>query len=300
MTSTAADIRAPGKMPAGPTPRSVPSPANAMVPHPYRVRQVHRETHDTFTLDLEPEDGGSIPPFAPGQFNMLYLFGVGEVPISISGDPTSPRMLMHTTREVGTVTRKMRQLKRGDAIGVRGPFGTHWPVEQVEGSDVVIVCGGIGLAPLRPALSQILARRDRFGKVVLLYGTRSPNDILFKRELQRWRAHFDLDVFVTVDRAIGSWRGNVGVVTSLIPKAPFDPTSAIALVCGPEVMMRFTVAELRQRGVGPESIYVSMERNMKCGVGCCGHCQFGPDLVCRDGPVFRFDHLEPLFGTWEV
>ncbi len=278
---------------------SSPPKHDGMVPQTYQVRQVHRETHDTFTLDLEPEDG-NVPAFAPGQFNMLYLFGVGEVPISISGDPTTPRVLMHTTREVGSVTRVMHNLKRGDTLGVRGPFGTAWPVDQAEGSDIVIVCGGIGLAPLRPALYKILAQRDKFGKVVLLYGTRSPNDILFKRELQRWRAHFDLDIYVTVDRAIANWRGNVGVVTTLIPKAPFDPLSTIAMVCGPEVMMRFTVSELRKRGVKSDRIYVSMERNMKCGIGCCGHCQFGPDLVCRDGPVFRFDRLEPLFGTWEV
>ena len=278
---------------------SSPPKHDVMVPQTYHVRQVHRETHDTFTLDLEPESG-NVPAFAPGQFNMLYLFGVGEVPISISGDPTTPRVLMHTTREVGSVTRVMHNLKRGDTLGVRGPFGTAWPVDEAEGSDIVIVCGGIGLAPLRPALYKILAQRDKFGKVVLLYGTRSPNDILFKRELQRWRAHFDLDIYVTVDRAIANWRGNVGVVTTLIPKAPFDPLSTIAMVCGPEVMMRFTVSELRKRGVKSDRIYVSMERNMKCGIGCCGHCQFGPDLVCRDGPVFRFDRLEPLFGTWEV
>ncbi|HEY3268724.1 MAG TPA: FAD/NAD(P)-binding protein [Armatimonadota bacterium] len=270
-----------------------------MIPRPYRVRQVHRETHDTFTLDLEPEDGRP-PSFAPGQFNMLYLFGIGEAPISISSDPGDPDALMHTTREVGAVTRAMRSLKRGDELGVRGPFGTHWPVSEAEGNDVVIVCGGIGLAPLRPALYQILARREKFGKVVLLYGTRSPNDILYKRELQRWRAHFDLEIFVTVDRAIGAWRGNVGVVTTLISKAPFDPLSTSAFVCGPEVMMRFTVPELLRRGVHATNIHLSMERNMKCGIGCCGHCQFGPDLVCRDGPVFRFDRVEPLFGTWEV
>ncbi|HEY3413778.1 MAG TPA: FAD/NAD(P)-binding protein [Armatimonadota bacterium] len=270
-----------------------------MLPHPYTVRQVHRETHDTFTLDLEPLDGDT-PPFAPGQFNMLYMYGVGEVPISISGNPADSRTLMHTTREVGSVTRVMRTLQRGDTLGVRGPFGTHWPVLDSEGSDVVIACGGIGLAPLRPALYQILAHREQFGKVVLLYGTRTPNDILFQREIQKWRAQFDLEIYVTVDRAMGNWRGNVGVVTTLIPKAPFDPINTVALVCGPEVMMRFTVQELRKRGVDERNIYLSMERNMKCGIGCCGHCQYGPDLVCRDGPVFRFDHLEPLFGAWEV
>lgn len=270
-----------------------------MLPRPYFVRHVHRETHDTFTLDLEPESG-TVPSFAPGQFNMLYLFGVGEVPISISGNPDETGRLMHTTREVGTVTRAMRQLKKGDVLGVRGPFGTAWPVEGAAGSDIVIVCGGIGLAPLRPALYRILSNREAYGKVVLLYGTRSPNDILFKRELQRWRAQFDLEIYVTVDRAIGSWHGNVGVVTTLIPKAPFDPLSTFAFVCGPEVMMRFTVSELLRRGVGVSSIYLSMERNMKCGIGHCGHCQFGPYLLCRQGPVLRFDGLQPLFGLVEV
>jgi NAD(P)H-flavin reductase len=264
------------------------------------VQQVRRETHDTFTLELEPMKGSAGSSFRAGQFNMLYVFGVGEIPISISSDPTNCDKLMHTTREVGTVTKAMGKLKRGDVIGVRGPFGTPWPIEQAEGVDVVIIAGGIGLAPLRSALYQLLAKRDRYEKIVLLYGTRTPNDILYRRELQRWRAQFDMEVYITVDRAIGGWRGNVGVVTSLIPRAPFDARSAIALVCGPEIMMRFTVLELERRGVPPHQIYISMERNMKCGIGICGHCQFGPSFVCKDGPVFRYDRVQHLFEKREI
>ncbi|MEJ5250738.1 MAG: FAD/NAD(P)-binding protein [Armatimonadota bacterium] len=271
-----------------------------MIPCPFRIRTVRRETQDTFTLELEPAGGSERFAFKPGQFNMLYVFGVGEIPISISGDPANAGVLMHTTREVGTVTKAMGRLKRGDIIGVRGPFGTPWPVQEAEGADVVIVAGGIGLAPLRPALYHMLAHRDRYEKIVLLYGARTPSDILYRRELQRWRAQFDLEVHITVDRAMSGWRGNVGVVTSLIPRAPFDPRSAVALVCGPEIMMRFTVLELQRRGVLPSQIYISMERNMKCGVGICGHCQLGHCFVCKDGPVFRYDRIEHLFERREI
>ena len=271
-----------------------------MLPHPYRVQRVRQETSDTFTVELEPESGTRELAFAPGQFNMLYAFGVGEVPISISGDPRRPAILVHTTREVGAVTRAMRKLKPGDSLGVRGPFGAGWPVIAARGADVVIVAGGIGLAPLRPALYQILAARKYYGKVVLLYGTRTPADILFRRKLQQWHSRFDLEVHVTVDRAMGSWQGNVGVVTSLIARAPFDPHSTVAMVCGPEIMMRFTVQELERRGVALENIYLSMERNMKCAVGLCGHCQFGPTFICKDGPVFRYDRLQALLAIREI
>jgi NAD(P)H-flavin reductase len=271
-----------------------------MLPNSYKVRQVRQETHDTFTLDIEPSNGHGPMSFEPGQFNMVYVYGVGEVPISISSDPTSHQSLQHTTREVGTVTKAMRGLKRGDVVGLRGPFGTHWPVEKMVGNDVVIVAGGIGLAPLRPALYHLIANREKYGRVVLLYGTRSPNDILYETELKQWRAEFDLEVYATVDRAIGNWRGNVGVVTTLIPRAPFDPLSSVALVCGPEVMMRFTVQELLRRGVEVGNIYVSMERNMKCAVGFCGHCQYGPTFVCKDGPVFKYDRIEEIMGKREI
>lgn len=275
-------------------------PTDPMAPTIYQVQARQKENSDTFTLALEPTNGVAIDGFAPGQFNMLYVFGVGEIPISISGDPKLPTPIIHTTRAVGTVTRAMNDLRPGDMLGVRGPFGTAWPVAQAAGRDVVIVCGGIGLAPLRPALYTLLAHRERYGKIVLLYGARTQEDMLYRRELTQWRARFDLDVYVTVDRATGRWRGNVGVVTALIPRAPFDPLQTTALVCGPEVMMRFTVQALQRRGVAAEQIYLSLERNMQCATGTCGHCQFGPHFICRDGPVFRFDTIAPFFGKAEV
>ena len=273
-----------------------------MRPVLYAIRQVRPETDDTFTMDLAPANGTSQMSFAAGQFNMVYVPGVGEIPISISGDPAQRGHLLHTTREVGTVTRAMRQRLVGDVLGIRGPFGTPWPVEQAAAGarDVVLVAGGIGLAPLRPVLYQLLAERHRYGKIVVLYGTRTPADLLFRREIEMWRARLDLDVFVTVDRATGRWHGNVGVVTTLIPKAPFDRTRTLAMICGPEVMMRFTAMKLEERGVPADQMYVSMERNMKCGIGLCGHCQYGPTFVCKDGPVFRYDTVKHLLAMREV
>ena len=271
-----------------------------MLPALFGIRRVRKETHDTFTLELEPANGTAEFSFKAGQFNMLYLFGVGEVPVSISGDPTDSSVLVHTIRSVGTVTKVMRTLKRGDFLGVRGPFGSHWPVVEAAGSDIVIVAGGIGLAPLRPALYHVLSQREKYGKVVLLYGTRTPDDILYRRELEQWRSRFDLDVAITVDRAPSGWRGNVGVVTSLIQKVSFDPLNTVAMVCGPEIMMRFTVQELQKRGIKAEDTYVSMERNMKCAVGFCGHCQYGPAFICKDGPVFAYDRIRDLFASREV
>jgi NAD(P)H-flavin reductase len=275
-------------------------PAAPMTPHPFVVQRALPETDDTFTLELAADRGFEPLAFRPGQFNMLYVFGVGEVPISISGDPATPQTLVHTTRVVGATTRAMRQLKRGDQLGVRGPFGTAWPVEEAEGQDVLFVAGGIGLAPLRPALYRVLSRRERYGRVVLLYGARTPDDILFRRELRNWRADFDLEVHVTVDRATREWRGNVGVVTALIPRVPFDPRNTVALTCGPEVMMRFTVLELQRRGVEPERVHVSLERNMKCAIGLCGHCQLGAEFVCRDGPVFPYARVRRLLDVREL
>jgi NAD(P)H-flavin reductase len=271
-----------------------------MLPALYRVLQVHREIPDTFTLELEASDGGGISPFACGQFNMLYVYGVGEIPISISGDPARLDPLVHTTRAVGAVSRAMCELKPGDMLGVRGPFGSHWPIERAEGKDVVIAAGGLGLAPLRSVMYYVLTHRERYGRVVLLYGARTPSDLLYRRELEHWRARFDMEVSVTVDHAAGAWRGSVGVVTKLIPRAPFDPQNSIAFVCGPEIMMRFTAAELQKRGVAPEHLYVSMERNMKCAVGLCGHCQFGPRFVCKDGPVFQYSAVRDWLLKGEI
>jgi NAD(P)H-flavin reductase len=274
--------------------------ADPMLPVPYRIRRVWRETEDTFTLDLNPTDGSRAFSFAPGQFNMLYVFGVGEVPISISGSPGDSPSIRHTTRAVGTVSKAMRALKSGDTIGVRGPYGSCWPLEEASGRDVVIVAGGIGLAPLRSALYEMMAHRDQYGRVTLLYGARTPEDILYGRELERWRDKFDLDCQVTVDRGPSGWRGIVGVVTKLISRATFDPASAVAMICGPEVMMRFAIMELHRLGMAADRIYLSMERNMKCAVGFCGRCQYGPMFICKDGPVFRFDRIAGIFRVAEI
>jgi NAD(P)H-flavin reductase len=274
--------------------------SDPMLPSPLCLQRVRKETHDTFTLELEPANGAGEFSFAAGQFNMLYALGVGEVPISISGDPAKPQTLVHTVRAVGTVTEALCKLKRGEVLGVRGPFGSHWPVEEAAGSDVLIVAGGIGLAPLRPALYYLLSNREEYGRIALVYGARTLQDMLYKSELERWRSHFDLEVKVTVDTAPTSYRGNVGVVTTLIPRVQFDPFHTVALVCGPEVMMRFTVRELEHRGVEPENIFISMERNMKCGIGFCGHCQFGSAFICKDGPVFCYAEIQPFFAKREV
>jgi NAD(P)H-flavin reductase len=268
------------------------------LPSAFRVRRVRKETVDTFTVEIEAVNGDQAFRFAPGQFNMLYAFGVGEIAISICGDPES-KSLMHTTRVVGAVTKALGKLKAGDTLGVRGPFGSNWPIEQVAGHDVVVVAGGIGLAPLRGALHFLLRSRRETRKVVLLYGVRTPQDILYRRDLERWK-NSGLQTYITVDRATSSWLGHVGVVTSLIPRAPFDPVNAVALVCGPEVMMRYTVLELQKRGVSEERIFLSMERNMKCAIGLCGHCQFGPEFICKDGPVFRYDRIKNWLGIREL
>jgi NAD(P)H-flavin reductase len=276
--------------------------ADPMLPIPYRIQRMRKEIHDTFTVDLTPVNYASEFSFVAGQFNMLYVFGVGEVPISISGDPTRPQTLIHTIRSVGTVTRAMEKMKRGDVIGVRGPYGAPWPVESAEGNDVLIVAGGIGLAPLRPSIYQILAYREKYGRVILLYGARTPGDLLYVDELEKWRGKldFDMDVYVTVDSTAGNWRGSVGFVTALIPRAQFDPNQTVVMMCGPEVMMRFTALELQKRGLAQENIYLSMERNMKCAIGFCGHCQFGPTFVCKDGPVYRYDLIQQWLAIREV
>ncbi len=275
-----------------------------MRPRPFRVARAIRETADVVTLELEAQTD---PPlsFKPGQFTMLYVFGVGEVPISISGDAHKPERLVQTIRKVGLVTEALCRLRKGDVVGVRGPFGSHWPLEQASGGDVVIVAGGIGLPPLRPAIYHILRHRQDYGRVYLLYGARTPADLLFPEELKRWQhtlshAPGASPVQVTVDRAEGDWDGVVGVVTSLIPGLRLDPNRTTALMVGPEVMMRFAISELRKRGIPEANLYLSMERNMKCAVGFCGHCQLGPQFVCKDGPVFAFPQVRDWMTRKEV
>jgi NAD(P)H-flavin reductase len=274
-------------------------PDDPLVPSIYRVARRHRELADTVTLEIVPASGAR-PPVASGQFNMLYAFGIGEVPISVSGDPANGGAFTHTIRAVGAVSQALVRLDAGATLGVRGPFGRGWPMEQAAGTDVAIVAGGLGLAPLRPAIYEIVANRHRYGRVAILYGCRAPREVLYRGELERWRRRLDIDVDVTVDHADTGWRGNVGVVTALISRATFDPRDATALVCGPEVMMRFSVRALQARGVPDERIYLSMERNMKCAVGLCGHCQFGPAFVCKDGPVMRYDAISRIVPVAEI
>jgi NAD(P)H-flavin reductase len=269
-----------------------------MMPARFRVADKRRETHDTWTLRLEPADE-PLPRFSPGQFAMLYSFGVGEVPISVSGELGGDE-LVHTIRAVGTVTEPLCRVEPGGFVGVRGPFGNTWPIEGAQGRDILIIAGGIGLAPLRPAIYHVLAERERYGRVVVAYGGRAAAELLYVDELEHWRGRFDVELGVTVDSAAGGWRGRVGVVTELIPRAEFEPGNTAAFVCGPEVMMRFTVAALRDAGVPGDSIHVSMERSMKCAVGHCGHCQLRESFICKDGAVFRSDLIEPLMRVREL
>lgn len=271
------------------------SAAGYFEPVPFSVERIVQETPDTFTLELRGDR-----PFAfdAGQFNMLYAWGIGEAAISISGDPGATDTLVHTVRAVGSVTNFLCRLHPGDTVLVRGPFGTPWPLDAAQGRDVVIVAGGIGLAPLRPVVHALRQRAADFGRVVVAYGARTPDDLLFSSELDEWRR--GARVSVIVDRADQSWRGETGVVTKLLAAAEFDANRAVAMICGPEIMMRFCARELALRGVEPARIYVSLERNMKCGVGVCGHCQLGPYLICRDGPVHRLDRVSRFLYVPEL
>ncbi len=238
--------------------------------------------------------------FQPGQFNMLYAFGTGESAISISGDPSEGSSgLIHTVRRVGYVTSALARLSPGDMVGVRGPFGSAWPMEDARGRDLIFMAGGIGLAPLRPAIYHALNHRADYGRIIILTGARTPEDALYLAEQETWREQDGVEGHLTVDRAETPWTHNVGVVTTLVPKACFDPANAVAMICGPEIMMRYSAMELRKSGLTDNRIYVTMERNMKCAVAFCGHCQLGPEFICKDGPVYRFDRIRFWFSQRE-
>ena len=271
--------------------------AASLCPAVVRVLRRRRETHDTWTLELEPPPGWS--SFEPGQFNMLYAFGSGEVPISISGDPSRSDVIVHTVRAVGAVTRAVVALRKDDVVGLRGPFGNGWPLAATAKEDVVIVSGGLGLVPLRPVLLALLAQAVRGRRVILIHGARTARDIVYKRDLERWR-RAGVEVELTVDRGDRSWTHHIGVVTTLLAAARIDATRSLALVCGPEVMMRFAIRELQRLGLADERIHVSLERNMQCAIGVCGHCQLGPKFVCTDGPVFRYDAVRALLHVPEL
>ncbi|MGA7987571.1 MAG: FAD/NAD(P)-binding protein [Candidatus Dormiibacterota bacterium] len=275
-----------------------PAARGPMTPVTHVVVDRRVETADVVTLLLEAKDGSRLR-YAAGQFNMLYAYAVGEVAISISANPVGDGPLAHTVRNVGSVSRALCGLQPGDSIGLRGPFGSDWGLDSAAGGDLVIVAGGIGLAPLRSVITQVISQRDRFGEVEIVIGTRTPEELAFKDEVSAWRARDDLSVHVTVDRATPGWRGTVGVVTSVLPRVHCDP-SAVAMICGPEVMMRFTALALLERGMQASNIRVSMERNMQCAVAQCGHCQLGSVFVCADGPVLTWDRVEPLLAVRQL
>ncbi len=272
-------------------------PAGAFVPLPFRVAGRRQDTVDTSTISLEPVGAGL--EVSPGQFVMVHAFGIGEVPISVSGLPEREGdPLVLTVRAVGAVSRAICAAEPGAVLGLRGPFGNGWPVAEASGGDIVVVAGGIGLAPLRPVVRRVLAQRIRYRDVSILYGARTPQDLLYTDELVGWGAQATVEV--TVDAAGTEWLGRVGVVPQLLARASFRPGAVTAFVCGPEVMMHFTVEALRERGVPDERIILSLERDMRCGVGLCGHCQLGPTLVCRDGPVYSQADVGRLLEVREL
>ncbi len=278
------------------------SPSGALsrvpsVPVPYRVVRRCPETADSATLKLAPA-GETLPPFVPGQFAMLCAFGIGEIPVSVAGLPVGEDALVHTVRTVGAVSDALYAMAPGATVGVRGPFGTGWDLGMAADRDVLVIAGGIGLAPLRPVVLDILGERERFGRLSVLIGARTPADLLYKLQTKVWSAA--ADVAVTVDRPAPGWSGSVGVVTRLLDRAVFRPANTVAYVCGPEPMIRATARQLVTRGVPARRIRVSLERNMRCGSAECGHCQLGPVLLCRDGPVIGWHRAEPLLTVPEL
>jgi len=278
-------------------------PADRMLPTGYRVVSRSVETRDSVTMTLVPasEPPMPLPRFTPGQFMMLYAHGVGEVAISVSGDPSrTDGTLVHTIRDVGAVSRALHDAPLGTIIGVRGPFGQGWNLPAGSDRDLVIVAGGVGLAPLRPVVLAALAAREKFRRLTLVVGARSPADILYRTELAAWQARTDLTVELTIDQPIAGWTGGVGFVTESLHRVDVDPEHTTALLCGPEPMMRFCARALTDHRVSPRDIQVSVERNMQCGVGACGHCQLGELLLCRDGPVVDYATAEPLLRVPEL
>ncbi len=279
------------------TPNAPGTVANPWRSHTAIIDSIHQEIESvaTYRLRLADPSVADRYRFQAGQFNMLYLPGCGESAISHSGPPSADgNHMVHTIRFVGRVTEAISKLRVGDRLGVRGPFGTAWPIEKCKGQDVIIIAGGIGMAPLRAALYGLMEDRSRFGRIVLLYGTRSPELLLYAGELESWTKH-RIEIQVTVDRATESWQGAVGVVPLLLDRlSGLRPDNTQVLMCGPEVMMHYCALSALKRNLRKESIWLSIERNMQCAVGLCGHCQLGPVFVCRQGPVFRYDSIENL------
>lgn len=262
----------------------------------YQVTRTQRETDDTVTLEVQ----GEPMEVAPGQFNMLYAFGIGEAPISISGYSQNGDTLLYTIRAVGKVTQALCRMEPGETIGVRGPFGTRWPLERFREKRPLLIAGGIGLAPLRPLLMRVLDEPDTYIEPTLLYGSRTPNDMLYTDQLHAWKEAAIGHIHTTVDFADPAWLGNIGVVPDLLNRVAPTISSSIACICGPEIMMRFTIRKLLELGMPEENIYLSMERNMQCAIGHCGHCQYVGDFVCKDGAVFPYVRLKRFFDKKEI
>ncbi|MCD6324516.1 MAG: FAD/NAD(P)-binding protein [Desulfurococcales archaeon] len=268
-----------------------------LIPVRARIEEVVDEVPGVRTFYLRVEGDFTEP--LPGQFNEVYMHGVGEVPISVS-DVTSDGLIAHTIRAAGSVTNAIVGLGEGDYLGLRGPYGKGWPIDRLEGKDVLIVAGGLGLAPLRPVIREVEKNRSTYGKFTLMYGARSPKLLLYKYEFPRYESIPNTEFLVTVDKPDAAWDGCVGVVTTLFSRASIDPERTVALVCGPEIMMRFTVKELKNMGFKDNQIYLSLERRMKCGVGLCGHCQVGPYFVCKHGPVFPYWMIKKYFWVDQI
>ncbi|WP_343574803.1 FAD/NAD(P)-binding protein [Mycobacterium sp.] len=279
---------------------TLPSPSSAMTPVPHRVFARTVENFESATICLEPVEQPLASP-TPGQFMMMYAFGVGEIAMSVSGVPSRvDGTIAHTIRSVGAVSKALHDAGVGTIVGIRGPFGTDWGLESCTGRDLVIVTGGCGLAPLRPAIVQALEQRSRFGRVMIVAGARTPEQFLFAAEAAEWTRNPLLDAELIVDAADVGWAWQVGLVTEPLLRLTLDPGRTTAFICGPEPMMRFSAEALIQHGMAANDIRVSLERNMQCGIGWCGHCQLGPLLLCRDGPVVGYDVAAPLLHVAEL
>ena len=267
------------------------------IPSEAEIVERMQESPTIFTLRLHFTDPvqHTAYRFAPGQFNMLYLYGVGEVPISIVSDPEDEHLFDHTIRIVGRVTKGLAQLKTGDRVGIRGPYGRGWPLKQAEGRDVMIVTGGLGCAPTVSVINYVMRRRERFGKLVIIQGVKHANDLIWREQYERWSKVQDTQVLIAADVGAQLWPWHVGRITELFAMAHIEPSQTVAMMCGPEGMMEVAVDHLCERGVPEASIWLSMERNMHCAVGLCGHCQYGGKFVCKDGPVFNYPEVKPLF-----
>lgn len=270
--------------------------------HPATVMERIRESEDinTYRVQLVDEEARRQFRFKAGQFNMVYLFGVGEVAISIMSDPDEPEVLDHTIRTVGRVTKAIADLQPGEALGIRGPFGKGWPLEEARGQNIVIVTGGLGCAPVVGAIEYLFRRRAQYGSIKILHGVKTPQDLLYHERFDRWRRAPNTEVLLTSDQPDKTWHHHIGVVTELFEQVSIDPAKTTVLMCGPEIMMRLGVPILRKRGIPATDIYVSLERHMECGIGLCGHCQMGPYFLCKDGPVMPYDRVEPWLGRTGV